>query len=167
MVAQLLILAIVAFVVVFSQRQAPSVTSPPASPPPPPPPPKNVIAVAPQQRSDLIFDPANRRVNVPTQLVRGQDPRLLPQRELGVVHSTDPMDDTVFILLGKEYPRDPNRWQYRVLLDRETGISIPLNGGDPMKELFDGDQISIATQESVGDFTVLLNDNSPFLPLYL
>lgn len=168
MVGQLLILAVVAFVVILAQQPAsPPSPSPAESPPPPPPPPANVIAVAPQQRSDLIFDPANRRINVPTQLVRGRDPRLLPQRELGVVHSTDPMDDTVFILLGKEYPRDPNRWQYRVLLDRETGISIPLNGGDPMKELFDGDQISIATQESVGDFTVLLNDNSPFLPLYL
>ena len=170
MVAQfpgnLLILVVVAAIVILSQSRRPPVQTQ-VEEPPESPVNRRMIAVAPQQRSDLIFDPANRRINVPTQFVRGIDPRLNPQRELGVVHSTDPMDDTVFILLGREYPRDPNRFQYRVLIDRETGITIPLNGGDPMNELFDGDQISIATQESVGDFTVLLNDRSPFLPFHL
>lgn len=130
------------------------------------------IRTAPPNRSDLIFDPANRRINVPTRLVTGLrgtesvDPRFAPYELVGIAHSTDPSEDTVFNLYGRPHARDRNRYQYRII-DKETGITINLNEGDPMPELFDNDQVQIVGKESIGDFTVLLNPKDPYLPTYL
>jgi len=76
--------------------------------------------------------------------------------KIGIVYSTDPEEDTLFNLYGRQYPTDRNRFQYRIK-DNETGITINLNNGEPLPELFNNSQIQIVGKESIGDFTVLLD----------
>lgn len=134
--------------------------------------PGKTLRSAPTGHPNLIFDPSNRRINVPTRLVSGLrspelvDPRTATFELIGIAHSTDQSEDTVFNLYGKPYARDRNRYQYRIV-DKETGITINLNNGDPMPELMDDDQITITGKESIGDFTVLINQKDPYLPTYL
>lgn len=74
---------------------------------------------------------------------------------VGVVHSVDPEDDSVYNLYSRRYFRDDSRYQYKVI---ERGVTLNINGAEPMEQLRTGDIISIPGKESIGDFTVVIDD---------
>lgn len=86
-------------------------------------------------------------------------------KQVGLVYTQDATEDTVYRLTGRKYPRDSNRWQYRVLTSSgpADGYSIPieLNDGEPMKELYTGDTVTIKGKESLGPFTVEIHEPEP------
>jgi len=78
-----------------------------------------------------------------------------PFKKVGIVHSTDPEEDSVYNLYARKYFRDDSRFQYKVVTE---GITIHINESEPIEELRSGDTIIIPSKESVGDFTVVIED---------
>lgn len=96
----------------------------------------------------------------------GEGPSSFIYRKLGTVYTEDPTEDSVYLLEGRLSPYNRNQWQYRVLTTSGTTIgnySIPiyLNNGDPMKELYSGDTVTIRGKESLGNFVVQIDDPDP------
>ena len=74
---------------------------------------------------------------------------------VGIVHSVDPEEYSVYYLYSRKYFRDDSRYQYKVV---SSGVTIHINNSEPMEELRTGDTIIIPSKESVGDFTVVLEE---------
>ena len=78
-----------------------------------------------------------------------------PYKIVGIAHSVDPEEDSVYNLYSRSYFRDSSRYQYKVVT---SGITIHINNSEPMDQLRTGDTILIPSKESIGDFTVVLED---------
>ena len=102
--------------------------------------------------TQLPFFKNNRLLSLSTSGVS----RPLPFQLIGIVHSSDPNEDTILNLWGRKYYRDTNRYQYRIE-DTDKNLFIRLNEGEPMKELYSGDVIQIPQLSGVGDFVVEIN----------
>ena len=91
----------------------------------------------------------------------------LSYKQVGIVHTEDPNEDTIYRLEGRKYYRDDNRYQYRVLAfsgpSNNYSIPINLNDNEPMKELYTGDIITIKGKESLGNFVVEIHDPEPII----
>lgn len=70
---------------------------------------------------------------------------------VGIVYSKSETDDSIYELLGKRSQIQRNRYLYKIR-DRDTGLLIPLNDGDPLPELYTDDVITILGKS--GEFIV-------------
>lgn len=62
--------------------------------------------------------------------------------KLGVVYSQSGTDNTILELLGRMSLVQRTRYVYKVR-DPDTGLTLDLNDGEPMNELYTGDTVSV------------------------
>lgn len=76
---------------------------------------------------------------------------------VGIVYSKAEADESIYELLGKRSQIQRNRYLYKIR-DRETGLLIPLNDGEPVPELYTDDVITILGKS--GEFIVNIHKKS-------